>query len=603
MAVRPKFNSIDTSTLRTKPRVTSRDAGLQQRKRKPKPIALYPTQWVSEFVQIVEGNTGVVSPIDFSERRYLEKPYNTGRKKILLFTSRQTEKSTTVGNKMIALSNMRSRYNSLFVSPSAMQTMVFSKTRIDDIVAMSPMLKAATHGGLVWNLLEKTWLNNSKIYLRYAYLNADRIRGLSVNAIFADEVQDLLRDVMPVIEETSSHNQNRVFVYSGTPKTFDNTIHSYWEDSSTQAEWVIPCERHGTPKRPETWHWNVLGLKNLGKTGPVCSKCGAAINPEHPAARWVEMNPGAEFQGFRVSRLMVPWYFKNPEEWASILDAQRRYTTAKFMNEVMALSYDSGSKPLSRANMIMACDDRYLMNEDEVAELRNTYPLYVGLDWGSGGEGNAYTVLTAGGYCRDDHSYQIVFAKRFEGALADPLETMREVFRLISRFRPVRIGSDYGMGLYQNKLLTAKFGPKRVAVFMYAPRYKTKVAFEPKLGRFMVYRSPILSDYFTAIKQLKVRFPAWEVFRDPFAKDFTSITSEYSATQRLEVFNKTRTATDDTTHSSLYSLLASCIDHPRPDIFAPIKESTQNEAWSLQESDAIQYMEDHFIEHGYNEYE
>lgn len=514
-----------------------------------------------------------------------------------------THNSTTVGNKLLSLSNMRSRYISLFVSPSAMQTMVFSKTRIDEIVEMSPMLKALTHRSLVWNLLEKTWLNGSKMYLRYAFLNADRIRGLSVNAIFADEIQDLLADVMPVIEETSSHFKDRLFVYSGTPKTFDNTINSYWEDSSTQAEWVIPCEHHGTPNRPATWHWNVLGVDNIGDQGPICDRCGSPINPEHGSARWVEMNPGAEFQGFRICRLMVPWYFKNPDQWAGIVEAQKRYPVPRFMNEVMALSYDSGTKPLTRGDVITACDDKYDMSETQLRDLRNSHILYAGLDWGSGTEGNAYTVVTFGGYTRHDTSYQIVYAKRLEGRLAEPTEQLKEIFRLFGIARPARVGSDYGMGLFQNNILTKKLGPKRVHVFMYAPRYRAKVAFEPKLGRFVVYRSLVMSDVFTAIKQLKIRLPSYTVFADPYAKDFLNITSSYSNTQRITVYDKPRNRTDDTFHSSTYSLLASVLDTPRPDIFAPIKEETEQERWSHEEAEAISYLQDFMPEHGLEEFE
>jgi hypothetical protein len=509
-----------------------------------------------------------------------------------------THNSTTVGNKLLSLSNMRSRYISLFVSPSAMQTMVFSKTRIDEIVEMSPLLKGLTHRSLVWNLLEKTWLNGSKMYLRYAFLNADRIRGLSVNAIFADEIQDLIADIMPVIEETSSHFKDRLFVYSGTPKTFDNTINSYWEDSSTQAEWVIPCEHHGTPGNPASWHWNVLGVDNLGDAGPICDRCKKPINPEHPAARWVEMNPGAEFQGFRICRLMVPWYFKNPDQWAGILEAQKRYPTPRFMNEVMALSYDSGTKPLTRGDIISACDDKYDMSETQLRDLRNSHILYAGLDWGSGTEGNAYSVVTFGGYTRNDTSYQIVYAKRLEGRLAEPTEQLKEIFRLFGIARPARVGSDYGMGLFQNNILTKRLGPQRVHVFMYAPRFRAKMAFEPKLGRFVVYRSLVMSDVFTAIKQLKMRLPAYRVFADPYAKDFTNITSAYSETQRITVYGKPRNRTDDTFHSATYSLLASVLDTPRPDIFAPIKESTEQERWSQEEAEAINYLHDFMPEYG-----
>jgi phage terminase large subunit GpA-like protein len=163
----------------------------------------------------------------------------------------------------LELAGVRPNYTSLFVSPSAMQTKVFSVTRIDDIIDVSPALRALKDTRLTYNLLEKSFINGSKIYLRYAFLSADRIRGLSVNSLFLDEIQDLLTELLPVIEETTSHHKSPFFLYSGTPKTFDNTIEKLWSKSSTQNEWAIPCDAH-TPT-----YLNILGIKNIGKNGPT----------------------------------------------------------------------------------------------------------------------------------------------------------------------------------------------------------------------------------------------------------------------------------------------------------------------------------------------
>lgn len=558
-------------------------------------IRLAASEWTSEFVHIKDGDTGAVKLIDFEERQYLLRPYNTASNKILFMTSRQTEKSTTLGNKIMALSGMRANYTSLFVTPSAMQTTVFSRTRIDDIVEISPLLRAqAVPKGIAskgtWNILEKEWRNGSRIYLRYAFLNADRIRGLSVNAIFCDEIQDLLQDVMPVIEETASHHKDPVYVYSGTPKTFDNTIEHYWTNASTMNEWCIPCEHHGTPKRPETWHWNVLGPKNLGLTGPICDRCGADINPEHEHAQWVQMNPGAEFEGFRICRLMVPWYFKNQDKWQEILDAHRRYPTAQFMNEVMAISFDSGVKPLTRMEVIRACDDAYRMDEDQVEKLRQSHELYAGIDWGTGEQ--AYTVLSIGGYVRGDSSFQILFSRRFDGRLVEPEAQMEEIVRLINLFRPKFVGCDYGMGFWPNKKLTQIYGPRRIHQFQYAARSTNKVTYKGKMHRYIVFRTPVMSDIFNAIKDMKIRLPAWETFEKPYAGDLLSIRSEYSDTMKMIKYDKPRGLTDDTFHSILYTMLASFFDHRRPDIIAPIQEKNEASKAAREEEWAMEHLDE-----------
>ena len=537
-------------------------------------IGLRPSTWVEKFVRIKNADTGTVDPMCFKRRKYLVRVYDSSSRRKLLMTSRQTEKSTTLGNKLMSLSGMRSIYTSLFVSPSAMQTKVFSTTRLDDIINVSPLLKSMTHRSLIQNLLEKEFVNRSKIYLRYAFLSADRIRGLSVNALFCDEVQDLMQDLLPVIEETTSHHKDPYFCYSGTPKSLDNTIEVHWSRHSTQNEWVIPCERHGTPNAPSTWHWNVLGFKNIGKKGPICEKCGGPLNPEHPMAQWCAMNPGAQFEGFRICRLMVPWFVDDPTKWQEILDAQERYPTAQFANEVLALSYDSGEKPLSRHEVIRCCDDAYTNDEEQVAELAQRFTLYAGIDWSGGGAtGSAYTVLTIGGYVREDLGFQIVFAKRFAGPLAEPDAMMAELKRLLIKFRARFIGVDFGGGFFPNKELTSTFGPKRVFAYHYMGKLNAKVVYKNQLHRFLVFRSLVMADVFQAIKKMKIRFFAWNKFREPFATDLLSIRSEYNEAQKIQQFIKIPGIPDDTFHSVIYCILASLLEHRRPDIFAPLQEA------------------------------
>lgn len=595
MSSRPRFSSIGHSAYSPEGHHFKGTRGSDPlylqglKKRANRKIYMKSTDWVEEFVKIKDGDTGLEKSISFEERQYLRRPYNTAGRNMLLFTSRQTEKSTSLGNKLMALSGMRPNYVTLFVTPSAMQTTVFSRTRIDDIVDISPLIKAQRHNSLTWNILEKEFINGSKIYLRYAFLNADRIRGLSVNAVFADEIQDLLRDVMPVIEETASHHKNPIKIYSGTPKSLDNTIEHYWSKLSTMSEWVIPCEHHGTPNDPGSWHWNVLGPRNLGLKGPICDRCGAALNPEHPMAQWVEMRPGADYEGYRVSRLMVPWYTQNPEKWAEILAAHRSYPTAQFMNEVMALSFDSGTKPLTRMEVVSACDNKYTMEEDQVANLRASTELYAGIDWGTGD--GAYTVFSVGGYVRGDSAYQILYSKRFDGQLVEPEPQMMEIVRLINLFRVKHIGVDYGMGFWPNKKLTQIYGPHRVHQFQYAARAAAKLAYKAKLHRYIVFRTPVMSDIFNAIKDKKIRLPAWDRYQTPYGDDFLSIRSEYSNTMKMIKYDKPRGLTDDTMHSVLYATLASMFDHKRPDIMAPIQENSEESRAARAEEAAMEMLD------------
>lgn len=556
-------------------------------KAKTEKIRMTPSEWVESFVNIKDGNSGGVHNMSFQERPYLVRPYDTASRRVLYLTSRQTEKSTSLGNKLLQLSGSRLNYTSLFVSPSAMQTKVFSVTRLDDIIDISPSLRALTSKSLVFNLLEKEFVNGSKIYLRYAFLSADRIRGLSVNALFIDEVQDILTELLPVIEETTSHHKNPFFLYSGTPKTFDNTIEKIWSKSSTQNEWVIPCDNH-TPR-----HWNILSVKSLGKTGPICERCGKRINPEHKNAQWARMVDKAEFEGFRIPRLMVPWYVQDPEKWDSILDTYKRYPLAQFMNEVMALSYDGGAKPITRAEIRRICDDNYPNDEANIEKYMDQCTLYAGIDWGVGTE-NSYTVLTVGGYTRNDTGFQILFSKRYDGHLADPEPQLEDIERIIKTYKIRRVGVDHGGGFHPNKRLTSTFSSKRIHQFQYVGRLPAKFAYKGALQRFVVFRSPVMADIFSAMKFGKLRLPSYATYETPYTDDILSIRSEYSNTLRMLQYDKPQGIPDDTFHSILYTLLASYIDVRRPDIVSPILDPTisQNAADMQGEMAAMREMED-----------
>ena len=133
----------------------------------------------------------------------------------------------------------------------------------------------------------------------FAYLDAERTRGISADKNVIDEVQDMDITFLPIIHETLSASRDwGIIQYAGTPKTLDNTIERLWVDSS-MAEWVIKCPHAGCG------HWNIPSLefdliKMIGPVredisdtcpGVVCAMCQKPINPRPPAqggtGRWI----------------------------------------------------------------------------------------------------------------------------------------------------------------------------------------------------------------------------------------------------------------------------------------------------------------------------
>jgi len=514
---------------------------------------------------------GAIDNFNFQDRPYLRRIYDTGHRRILLLCGRQTEKSTSLGNISLAWTSLNVAFKVLYVSATAQQASVFSADRLKSVVDMSPVVRSLTTTRLSQSVWHKQFLNHSQIRVRYAFLNADRTRGIPADMILIDEIQDIFSKNLPVIEQCASHSLFKILRYSGTPKSMDNTIQIYWDQFSTQNEWAVPCYAHA-PR-----HWNILGENNIGKLGPVCAKCGAAINPLSPDCKWVSKQPRnvnnanrVSFDGYRITQLMVPWIVKNPDAWHEhILIPYSTYDKAQFLNEVIGISYDSGMRPLTKYQIQRACRDDIDMNDVEGNMARCEDGVYVGIDHGTD-EATSRSVVSLAGYI--DGKFTIFYVHVFEGAEADPTTCMEMTAALMTAANFVVAGVDYGGGFDRNDFLARAFGAHKIKKFQYVGRLKQKVRWEPKLKRFVMHRTEVMSDVFNAIRRCAIALPRWEQF-EPFAADILNIFSEYSNTLRMIQYKISPGKPDDVFHSILYCLFGSMVAHPRTDIIIPIKDT------------------------------
>lgn len=505
------------------------------------------------------------APFNFEGRRHMVRPYNSPARRILLVAARQVEKSTLLGNRAITYSCLVTGHKTLYVSPSATQTKTFSVDRVKEPLETSDVLRQFTAAALTQNVFEKQFVNRSKITLRYAFLNADRTRGIPAWLLELDELQDILPDNIPVVEQCTSHapEQWRRFIYAGTPKSLDNVIEYYRAQRSSQGEWAVPCDAHGGEAGR---YWNVLGERNIGKKGLICEKCGKRIHPMHDDAQWAAMVEGMPFESYRIPQLMVPW-----KPWGEILLDYERYPRDKFYNEVLGISYDSGLRPLNTAQVRECCNPDVRMHPDDLRKYANLsagQPIFAGIDFGTGE--NAYTVLVLGTYMST--KFRIFYVHRFVGEEVDPPVQMKKVIEMLSFFHVRVIGTDYGGGFDRNDTLMRKFGPQRVQKYQYLARAKRKVEWDRGLRRWKVHRTEVMSDIFNAIKRKQIEFPCWEEFEEPYAADLTNIYSEYNNSLRMIQYAHRPDRPDDTFHAILYCMLASMIAIARPDIIAPVRE-------------------------------
>lgn len=160
-------------------------------------------------------------------------------KQTLLKTGRQVSKSTSLASQGVLFSNCIPYFSTLYVTPLFEMIRRFSQNYVRPFIETSPVMKLFSGSKTINSVLQRSFKNRSQMIFSFAFLDAERTRGISADKNVIDEVQDMDISFLPIIHETMSGSQDWGLIqYAGTPKTLDNTIEKLWTDSS-MAEWMI----------------------------------------------------------------------------------------------------------------------------------------------------------------------------------------------------------------------------------------------------------------------------------------------------------------------------------------------------------------------------
>ena len=80
-------------------------------------------------------------PWKFTHRPYIYPIINSTKKRTLMMTARQVEKSTTMAGGLLAKACLSPSKSFLYVAPTFKQTGVFSRKKIDEVFETSPLLR------------------------------------------------------------------------------------------------------------------------------------------------------------------------------------------------------------------------------------------------------------------------------------------------------------------------------------------------------------------------------------------------------------------------------------------------------------------------------
>lgn len=239
------------------------------------------------------------------------------------------------------------------------------------------------------------------------------------NGILSKNCQDINWEFIPIIEECMSASINWGFsIYTGTPKTTDNTLSLLWNRSS-QAEWVIRCDACGFFNIPNPEQHLI---KMIGKHGPICAKCGRPLTIEHGG--WVHGYPerALTFPGMHLAQPCHKLHSINDLKWSRLVRKTETLPTITLWNECFGWPYDDATSPLTLTDLINAefdAVDQYgtktpIVNPSDVRKVAHNYSyISIGCDWGGGSAiSDSFTAFAVVGLRKDNQVMDVLHYER-----------------------------------------------------------------------------------------------------------------------------------------------------------------------------------------------
>jgi hypothetical protein len=487
-------------------------------------------------------------PMSFSERPYWPPIYNINARKIVLLTSRQSEKSTFLAKDILTDSVTIDGDSALYISASQKQVQDFSNKKLRVSFFYNKDLANFYLKGkhVVNNVFDKMFSNGSKVTLRHAGETGDAIRGNTARKICIDERQSINNAAIPVaLECAATFPDTSRYIYAGTPLSSENGLSYDWYNSF-QYEWMIKCHHCNKYNEP-------LGEKHIDEKIEFlfCQYCKKEMNPWNGV--WVPQNPNGKYPGFRIVRLMVPFArWRTPAD-DGILDKLRNYPYYRFLNEVLAIITDSGFKPVVEADLRACCDPAYRMvTNPNPAYMTN---VYAGLDWAMEYKDGSTSFTKLGIFQYTANRFKLLYAKTYDTMQSnDPEYVIKDVVSLCNKYNVAFIGADYGVGHKENVRIKSIM-PNKLFEFQYTSQADPNPVWDSVSMKYTMNRTISLDEVFNRIKHRWYHFPVWEDFA-PFAKDILAENAEFDHSFRKLRYDHNPNTPDDFLHCLNYATWA-----------------------------------------------
>jgi len=467
---------------------------------------------------------------------------------------------------MIAQGVAMPQFKSLFVAPSKEQSSKFSNTRVMKSMQYSPLIrKYFVDAKRTNSVMTRMLTNGSEMYFSYCIDDPDRVRGISADAVYYDEVQSMmLREIVPVINECMGASPYKKNVFCGTPLSAENDIETMWQES-VQYEWVVHC--------PSCKKWNVLGMLNLGDHGIICCNPTCRKPIDVRTGQWFAMNPKGTFDGYRIPQIAMHYNVGTEKAYKQILQKRKDYSDSKFKNEVMGISDELGDRLISLENLVCLCEENLYMSEagpTPEAE-KGTIQYVAGLDHSGYGadQSKSRTALSIYAISNTPGKYRCVFGKIYK--TGHPIQDVSDIAQICNHYRVSMLVADEGGGALANAQLRQILGQHRVIGCRYGASHRgIKWAENSPTPSYNVDKTMLIDQVMQMILHKQISFPNVNLMSSP-APFFNDILSEFEETSPSgrRLWKNSEARPDDFLHACAYAWMAAKVVTGQLSLYAP----------------------------------
>lgn len=265
-------------------------------------------------------------------------------------------------------------------------------------------------------LYEKFFHQENKLWIDSNGNNASRLQGMTLDAIFHDEVQRMLEDdigngIRTLTAANYGPTGKGVQLFFGTPLNKGSYFWKIWNASDQRYYYLgcinKECGEHFTLYTPGSDEWENIWLHtNIIK----CPKCGheqeKALAIEN--GKWIATRDTMEngekpmYVGFHFNQFLIPYMTKE-----AIQVENPKYNPTKseriWKTEILGEFYTGSALPMTEEELYRYCKDEHRKPVGRVAPGKTTF---MGIDWGGKADdgspgGKSFSSVVVGSVAQD----------------------------------------------------------------------------------------------------------------------------------------------------------------------------------------------------------